>query len=174
MVKKIEGPDASGTASPPAAHPAQVESMDALIREGAGMQANENADADRTNQAHEQAQDGQRQAQAASAVSEIVQVLRVARNMGANLAQAMDVLPKDKVLEIWSDEQLTDLAGPLLAVCERHGDQVSAFLAQYGPYVMLIGATAMPAIATVKAIRAHKPITVKAQVVPAGEGVTGG
>lgn len=178
MVKKINGPDLVDAAAPAPAGPVQVESLDDLTREAQGMQQGEQADQARAQQSQQQAEAGQRQAQAASAVNDIVQVLRVARNMGANLAEAADVLPKDKVLEIWSDAQLGDLAMPLLAVMERHGGQVNAFLERYGPYVMLIAAAAMPAIATIRAVRDHKAITVPSRVVPAaprpGEGATGG
>lgn len=174
MVKQVKGPDLVDTAAPPPAGPVQVESLDDLTREAEGMQQGEEDAQYIGKTAKARAESEQRQAQAASAVTEIVQVLRVARNMGASLAEAADVLPKDKVLEIWSDAQLGDLAMPLLAVMERHGGELNAFLERYGPYVMLIGAAAMPAIATIKAMRHHKAITVPSRVVPAGEGATGG
>lgn len=177
MVTKIESTRAPA-ASPSPPSPVQVESMDALTREAATMQSSENATADKAAQANQQAESGQRQAQASAAVSEITQVLGVVRNMAANMADATGLLPRAKTMEIWSDAQLGDLAMPLLAVMERHGSQVNEFFQRYGPYVMLIGAAAMPAIATVKAMREHKAITVPSRVVePApgpAKGGTGG
>lgn len=177
MVKKIEAPNTPGAASAPAG-PVQVESLEALAREAANMQQGEQNDQARAEQQQAQAETGQRQAQATSAVVELVTVLRFARNMGADFADAAGVLPRAKTHEIWSDEQLGSLALPLTAIMERHGSEISAFFEQYGPYVMLVGAAALPAIATVKAVRAHKAIDVKAHAVPAAPtpdgGATGG
>lgn len=171
-LKKLEGPADAGAASPPAAHPAQVESMDALIREGAGMQASENADADRTNQAHEQAEAQQNQAMAESVMAKVEKMLLKARDMGVRAAHATDTLPRDQAMAIWTDETVKEAAEPLLEVAAQHSEKLNAFMDRFGPVVMLAIAIGPPAWATFEAAKAHKrkTVTVPSREVPAGEG----
>ena len=168
-VQKIEAPSAT---------PGGVESLADIANEAAFMQAGEQSESDRARQAQQQANAGQQQAQQhaqmASMSQEVVQVLVMVRGIAADLADAAGALPKATTMGIWSDDRIAGLAGPLALVLERGGDQLSAFMERYGPYMALIAAGAMPAIATVKAVREHKAINVQARVVrdeqPEGEG----
>lgn len=163
-VQKIEAP--SGT-------PGGVESLDALEREAIHMQAGEQSEANKASQAQQQAHAGQQQAQMAGMVQEVAQVLAMVRGMAADLADAAGTLPKDTTMAIWSDDRIAGLAGPLALVLERGGDQLSAFMEKYGPYVALVAAGALPTIATIKAVKAHKAIDTSARVVPDAPGGEG-
>lgn len=164
-LKRLSGPD---TAAPPPGDPEAVESLESIAREVESATQAEATAAAPAQQAQQQAQAQAHQAEAAAASKELLRVLIVGRNMGARLASATNVLTDAKVHEIWSDAQLAELVDPLMAVMDRHGDDINAFFEKFGPYVMLAVAAGMPAWATLTAVREHKAntINVTSRVVP--------
>lgn len=164
MVKRIEAP----------AEPGGVESLDAIAREAEAMQAGEQAQAQQQEQVQQQAQAGQAQQQTAAAAQEVLMVLTMVRGLGAKMAHAAGVLPMETTMAIWTDADLAAMAGPLSDIANRYGgSEIQKWMEQFGPYVMLIAATAMPAIATVQAVRAHKALDVPVREVPAGGASSG-
>lgn len=165
MVQLIKGPGAPGD---------QVESLDDLAREAKTMQASEQAaEATRTNQAHQQARVEEGQA-AVSQAAALAGALLKGRDMLADMMDESGALPRDRLMAIWTDKKVTDLAEPVAAVLERHGSQLEPFFDQYGPYFMLAFVAVMPTLATVKAVRHYKALNVPTREVPAGEGAAGG
>ena len=56
----------------------------------------------------------------------------------------------------WSDRQLDSIAAAGAAIMVRHGVTMGELFEQYGPYLMLLGATVPPGLATYTAIKARK------------------
>lgn len=180
MVKLVTNTTApaAATATPgDAAGPGNVENLEDLAREAAQLQQGEQAGQARTAESQQQAS-AQASAQAMNeAVREVAVALQEGRDMLADLAHEADILPREKTLAIWNDDRLVKLAGPLLVLAARHGGELGEFLKSYGPYMALLAAAAMPTIATAKAIRHHKALTVQAREVPAAPppgGASGG
>lgn len=153
----------------------QVENIDTLITEIVSEKTAEQIDASRNQQAqetHQQAQAKaeaqQQQAEVLEAVQEVADLLIKGRDMIAEMAGESGLLPEEKVLAIWTDKKVAGIAMPLIVVLDRHGGALKPFFKEYGPIVMLGAALALPTIATVKAVRAHRAIPVKSRVVPEG------
>lgn len=163
VVKQLAGPAAS---APPA--PDGVESLEniALEVEQEGRAAA--AAAAPAQQAQQQNQAKSDQEQIDAVVAQVTGMLIGVRDLAADLTYEAGVLPKDKLVEIWSDETIGKLATPLLVVSAQAGGHLAEFLEKHGPYLALIGATVLPAIATFKAVRAHRAIPVSAREVPPG------
>lgn len=168
MVKLItdKGPGAAG--------PDQVENLGDLAREAASMDASAQAAANGASQAQQQAQAQQQQQQTSAAVEQLAAVLCVVRDIAVELAHELDKLPKPISLGIWTDERMRSLAMPLNAIAQEHQEVVEAFFAKWGPLLMLGASLTMPTVATIKAVRAYKPLPTTAREVPAGEGAAGG
>lgn len=179
MVTKIVKA-ATPPALPPVDAPApgptvQVENIDSLITEIVGEKTAEQIDASRSQQAQESHQQAQAKAEAQQqqeevleAVQEVADLLIKGRDMIAEMAGESGLLPEQKVLAIWTDKKVAAIALPLIVVMDRHGGAIKPFLKEYGPIVMLGAALALPTIATVKAVRAHRAISVKSRVVEEG------
>ncbi len=174
MVKVLTAPPAApgATATPgDAAGPGNVENLQDLAREAEQLQQGEQAQQARTAESQQQASAQASAQEMNEAVKEVAAMLCAGRDMVADFADEAGILPREKTLTIWSNDALTKLAGPLLVVADRHGGQLGPFLEKHGPYIALIGAAIMPTLATVKAIRHHKALTVQArEVKPSGEG----
>lgn len=166
MVKKIEAPAGDD--------PDKVESLTDLAREFQQEQQAGQAAADSASQAQQQAEAQQRQQSASAAVEQVTMVLLVARNIAAEIAHELDKLPRDVSLSIWTDERMRTIAAPAGAIAEEYADVLDAFFRKWGPLLMLGASLAMPTVATIKAVRAHKPLNTTAREVPSGEGATGG
>jgi hypothetical protein len=58
--------------------------------------------------------------------------------------------------QVWSDQTLQAMATNGAVIMERHGWTVGQALAEWGPYIGLIGATLPPALATYQAVQTRK------------------
>lgn len=65
--------------------------------------------------------------------------------------------------QVWSDGQVGAIAAAGGAVCDKHGWNFAEVLGNYGPYLMLVAATAPPAMATMAAIKQAKAAAADAE-----------
>lgn len=86
---------------------------------------------------------------------DLVDVLRMARDMAAPMIEAMGYMRPGQVKEIWSDAQLRAIAEPAIEIMRRHGVGLAEALDKLGPYVGLIVGLWMPCLATWQAIKAN-------------------
>lgn len=58
--------------------------------------------------------------------------------------------------QVWSDGQIRAISQAGAVVMVRHGWDMGEMVSQWGPYLALVAAAGMPAMATYTAIKAHK------------------
>lgn len=178
MVKKTEArtggePEQARTGG----GPGDVESLDSLAAEGAAVQSAATDQARAQVITAEDAEQRRAAAEQAQAAKEIASVLVLVRDGAAMMADEAGALPKPRTLAIWTDDTMERIAGPLAVIIERHAGGMGEFMQQWGPYLMLLAATALPAGATIKAVREHRAASKPAPTPapgPAGEGAQGG
>jgi hypothetical protein len=158
----------------PAPSPGGVEPLSSIASEIEKERQAEAQQGQQTQQQQAKVEHASANAARAQAVAEIVQFLKPVRDMADATVTEFDKLPAGKFAEIWSDKKLEAIAEPLIVVMERHGEAVAKFMTDWMPYFALAGATLMPSIATVKAMRQHEAINVKAREVQASQGGQGG
>lgn len=61
------------------------------------------------------------------------------------------------LLAVWTDKQLHAVAAAVVELCKFHGWTVGEFFSQYGPYIQLLAALGMPALATLKILKTPAP-----------------
>lgn len=140
MVTRVQ--QASAVAQDLDAAATGVESLDAIAAMGAGLDAP--APADTKAEA----------AVLASEAEEIASALQLLR--AAALPFAPDHV-QDPLSQVWNDRQLLQIARAIVEVCRLHGITVGQLFAGYGPYINLLMAVGMPALATLKLLRVPPP-----------------
>lgn len=69
---------------------------------------------------------------------------------------------QNPLMALWSDKQLERIAGAIVDLCKFHGWTVGEFFTEYGPYLQLLAALGMPALATIKLLKMPAPQPVQA------------
>ena len=103
----------------------------------------------------------QEQAEALTAAAELRGVLGLAR-----LAARPAFSWWSDFEKVWSDRQLEAISEAGAAVMARHNWTMGGLMAEWGPYIALIGATAGPALATFAAVQERRAATVEAAPTP--------
>jgi hypothetical protein len=138
MVTKVNTQPDTPPADPPAPG---VESLDAIAAAGAQLD---------TPQADPKAE----QQVLASEAEELAGALKMLR------AAALPFAPEhvqDPLGQVWSDRQLVEIGKAIVAVCRMHGLTVGQLFEGYGPYIQLVMALGMPALATLKLLKTPPP-----------------
>jgi hypothetical protein len=179
MVKKIEARTGDAPEQARTGGPGDVESLDSLAAEGAAVQSAETDQARAQVITAEEAEARRAAAETANAAKEIAAVLVLVRDGAAMMADEAGALPKARTLAIWTDDTVDRISAPLAVIIERHAGGMGEFMQQWGPYLMLLAATALPAGATIKAVREHRAATAAMSPAPgpdkpAAEGGQGG
>lgn len=87
----------------------------------------------------------------ATIAAELADVLGMARMMCAPLLSWWPDYEK-----VWSDSQIQAISQAGAVVMVRHGWSMGEMVSQWGPYLALVAAAGLPAMATYTAIRQHK------------------
>lgn len=64
---------------------------------------------------------------------------------------------QDPIGQVWNDGQLKEIARCLVEVCRLHGLTIGQLFEGYGPYINLLMALGIPALATIKILRTPAP-----------------
>ncbi|MDR7095540.1 hypothetical protein [Hydrogenophaga laconesensis] len=134
--------------SPPPAPPGADDqvgdftTLDAIATEGAGLDAPPAADV------------RQEQQVLASEAEELAEALGLLR--AAALPFAPDHV-QEPLLQVWNDKQLVEIGKAIVAVARKHGLTLGQLFEGYGPYIQLMMALGMPALATLKLLRVSPP-----------------
>jgi hypothetical protein len=166
MVKKTTANDAGPTAGNSDADrqvPGAVEDLEALAVEAETAAQAAQATQQTAVVTQQKAQERQAQDEAAAQAAEIAGLLCMVRDVTADMATDAGFLPEGRVVEIWTDERLGRIAAPLVTILQKHGGSLGQFMEQYGPYLALVAATAMPAVSTIKAVREHRAAKAETQ-----------
>ena len=145
-----------GAPAPAATEPGKVESLADLAREAADQDRAEQLQQTQARDLVEAGQQREQQQQQAAAATEVAALLGVVRTMAAPAVEGMGYLKPGQTAQIWSDQVLEAASGPLVAIMDRHGVGLGDLMESWGPYAMLFVATAIPAVATVKAVRENR------------------
>lgn len=119
-----------------------VESLDAIAAAGAQLDA------------PPQPSQAEQQQVLASEAEELAEALKLLR------AAALPFAPEhvqDPLGQVWSDRQLVEIGKAIVAVCRMHGLTIGQLFDGYGPYIQLIMALGMPALATLKLLKTPPP-----------------
>lgn len=141
MVTKVDRPPEPGETTTAPAAPG-VESLDAIAAAGAQLDAPPPADA------------RQEQQVLASEAEELASALKLLR------AAALPFAPEhvqDPLAQVWSDKQLLAIGRALVEVARKHGLTIGQLFEGYGPYIELVMALGMPALATLKLLKTPAP-----------------
>lgn len=136
--------------------PGEVEDLAALAREAGELEADAQREQEQRREVVVQQQQQQQQAAADQAAAEVAALLGLVRTMAAPPVEALGYLKPGQTQQIWTDAVLESAAGPLVAIMERHGVGVADLMQSWGPYALLFVATAVPAMATLKAVRENR------------------
>lgn len=141
MVTRIERAPAADAPAEQGGLPG-VESLDAIAAEGARLEA-------------PAAPDPRKQQQVlASEAEEIAGALELLRAAVLPFAPAH---VQEPLAAVWSDRQLQEIGRAIVAVCRMHGWTVTQMFEGYGPYIQLVAALGMPALATLKLLKMPPP-----------------
>lgn len=141
-VDKTGAAPAEEGAAPGAPAAPGVESLDAIAAAGAQLEAPP---------APSQAEQQQVLASEAEELAEALKLLRAA---------AIPFAPEhvqDPLGQVWSDRQLVEIGKAIVAVCRMHGLTIGQLFDGYGPYIQLVMALGMPALATLKLLKTPPP-----------------
>ncbi len=64
---------------------------------------------------------------------------------------------QDPIGQVWNDGQLKEIARCLVEVCRLHGLTIGQLFEGYGPYINLLMALGLPALATLKLLKTPSP-----------------
>lgn len=137
MVTKID-PKPAAPAEPAAPG---VESLDAIAAAGAQLDA-------------PQIDTKAEQQVLASEAEELAGALKMLR------AAALPFAPEhvqDPLGQVWSDKQLVEIGKAIVEVCRMHGLTVGQLFEGYSPYIQLVMALGIPALATLKLLKTPPP-----------------
>jgi len=154
----------AGTAGAPAPAPggAGVEDLRALAAEARNVDQAEQLQQQQAVVTQEQAEQRRQQQQQQTEAMEVVGLLSVVRDLGGAMAEDAGYLAPGRTRAIWTDEALTRIAGPLVVIMHRHGGSLSEWMQQWGPYMALVAAAAMPVGATLREVREQRAARAKA------------
>ncbi len=141
MVTKVEKPPAPPAEQGGAASPG-VESLDAIAAAGAQLDAPQAPDAKAEQQV------------LASEAEELTEALKLLR--AAALPFAPDHV-QDPLGQVWNDKQLLAIGKALVGIARMHGMSIGQLFEGYGPYIELLMALGMPALATLKLLKTPPP-----------------
>ena len=142
MVTKVEKPNPAPAApTDQAGPPGGVESLDDLARAGAELEAPK-VDTKAEQQVVE------------SEADELAGALKMLRALA--LPFAPDHV-QDPIGQVWNDGQLKEISRCLVEVCRLHGLTIGQLFEGYGPYINLLMALGLPALATLKLMRRPAP-----------------
>lgn len=150
------GTDAPAPGESRTGGPGDVESLADLAREAHELEQGAQQEAAQRAELATQKDAAREQAQQDAAAQEIAVLLGLVRTMAAPAVEALGYLKPGQTREIWSDDVLNAASGPLVAIMARHGVGLADVMQTWGPYAMLFVATAVPAVATVKAVRENR------------------
>lgn len=131
---------------------AGVESLDAIAAAGQELDAPAPSDTKAE------------QAVLASEAEEIASALQLLR------AAAVPFAPdhvQEPLLEVWSNRQLLEVARVIVDLARMYGLTVGQLFENYGPWIRLVMALGLPALATVKLLRVPPPKVADGQHQPA-------
>ncbi len=140
MVTRVEKQPAGAPAEQGGAQ--GVESLDAIAAAGAQLDAPP---------APSQAEQQQVLASEAEELAEALKMLRAA---------ALPFAPEhvqDPLGQVWSDRQLVEIGKAIVGVCRMHGLTIGQLFDGYGPYIQLVMALGIPALATIKLLKTPPP-----------------
>ena len=129
-----------------------VESLDAIAAAGQELDATAPADTKAE------------QAVLASEAEEIASALQLLR--AAAVPFAPDHI-QEPLLEVWSNRQLLEVARAIVDLARMYGLTVGQLFENYGPWIRLVMALGLPALATLKLLRIPPPRAADGQHQPA-------
>lgn len=171
MVKRIEAP-ADNAPQPPSG----VEDLSALAGEAAALDQAEAAQASQAVASQEQIEQRRQEQLQDAEAKEVAGLLGVIRDLAGAMAEDAGYLAAGRTRAIWTDARLEGIAGPLVSIMHRHGGSLGEWMQQYGPYLALVAAAAVPAGATIREVREQRQARAKAgetDAAPAPDGTPG-
>jgi hypothetical protein len=120
--------------------------LDALMIQAELIEGQQSAPAEKLEERKAQAQSDE----IGSTAQELAQALTAARDMAAPLLDWWA-----EYMTVWSDARITAISDAGAVVMQRHGWSMGDMFSRWGPYLALISAAGLPALATYQAIK-HK------------------
>jgi hypothetical protein len=172
MVKQVQSrtEDPAGESRTGGGGPGAVESLDALGAEATRLQSAEVEERQAVVVAQEQSEERKVQAAQDAAAQEVAAMLGMLRDLAAPMVEDAGYLKPGQTAAIWTDGHMLKISGPLLAVLDRHGMDLSDLMEKAGPYVMLAAGLLLPGVATLKAVRENKAARAVEPAEPAADG----
>lgn len=137
------------------AAPAGMDALDVLAHQAEALEGS-------TTGPQEEAQAAQELAEVTTAAAELLAALEMLRLMAAPLMDWWPLFEK-----VWSDRQLQAISTAGAAVMQRQGWTMGELMAQWGPYIALVGAVLPPSLVTYQAVKQRQEEAQKPQQRPA-------
>lgn len=94
---------------------------------------------------------------AVSAVNEAAEIQAALMLLRAAALPFAPAHVQDPLGQVWSDRQLERIAEAVVEICRMHGWTTGEFFDRYGPYIQLLAALGVPALATLKLLQTPPP-----------------